>query len=506
MHKNNNFKLKLIFPCEFEVYNPYVYSLHSCLPYGMGILTAFLRQHNYYVEQEDLSIRFNRNNSIFPLGFNSIDLELDSNRNEIDRFFESGDIEGKLSLSVDKVFASISTGGFNVIGFSIFSIFHFIFALMLSKKIKQFTNTPIVFGGAFINIYGHLYPKTFNFIDYMIVGDDGMVPFLKLIDYLKNKISISEVPNLIYRDNGKLVINPRQHYSIEDIPIPDYDGLPIHLYSGTRKKEDVFQPCQVTRGCFKKCSFCNRSSKAEFKSYDKIINELSQMKEKYKSKMFFFCDEAINLSYKYLEELCNLFTKNKLDIHWGVYARVDNLDKYILKKMRGAGCRLLMFGIESGSDRILAMMNKGFTIEQASKVLAYSSEVGLKNQILLITGYPHETQVDINQTADFIRKNKRYIHYDIKVYIFQLQYGSPIYHNPETYGVTNLRPIRPRFCFAFDESGGLKWEEKQKQQEDSQKQIMKVASENMRFRWKFNIIFSSYTKAVKRFIMKFKIM
>ena len=498
---NNDFKLKLIFSCRFEPNYTYSHSLthYLYLPYGMGILTAFLRQHNYYVEQEDFSVRFNRRFKNMDLYYN-----IDRNEQEMLRFLRSGEAEDKLYLFIDKLLDSTSIEEFDAIGFSIFSSLHFIFALMLSKRIKQRTDTPIVFGGPFITLYGQLYPDILSFIDYMIVGD-GRVPLLKLIEYLKKKITISEVPNLIYRDNGKLIVNPRQHYSIEDIPMPDFSGLPLKLYKNPCLKFPGYRielPYQITRGCTNRCSFCVHKyidDKLEFKSYDKVLSELSQMKERYKNNEFCFMDSAINNSYEYLEGLCDLFIKNKLDINWSVDVKVGNLDKHILKKMKKAGCFSLAFGIESGSDSILKRMHKGFTAERASRTLRDAAELGFKNFLCLIVGYPHETQEDIEQTTNFIIKNKKYIRY-CNIYRFALTYASPIYYEPENYCVTNLTPLQPPFCFAFDESEGLKWEQKQKQQEDSQRQIIKVVHKNACFGWRL-YIFSYYSIRLFRYII-----
>jgi radical SAM superfamily enzyme YgiQ (UPF0313 family) len=509
MYKDTDFKLKLIFPCEFEGKTDNAYHGFSVnyLPYGMGILTAFLRKHNYYVEQEDLSVKFNRYNALLPLIFKNIDLNKLRNEEETSKFFKSGDIKGNLSLLIDKILDSSPIEGFDVIGFSISSYLSFILALLLSKRLKQRTNAPIVFGGAFICLYGHFYPKAFEFIDYIIIGD-GRVPLLKLIDYLKKSISISDVPNLSYRNNGKLTVNQRQHYPIEDIPMPDFDGLPMELYKTrfTKGRDYISLPYQITRGCTNRCSFCCNiyvNNKLEFKSYDKVLSELSQMKQRYKSKLFGFCDDGINNSYEYLEGLCNLFIKNKLNINWSVYVKVGNLDKHILRKSKEAGCQWLFFGIESGSDRMLKMMNKGFTSEQAGKTLRDSYEAGITNLVSLIAGYPHETQEDIRQTIDFIRKNKKYIHY-LRLHNFRLLYNSPIYYNSQNYGVENLRPAMGYHYFAFDECIGLKWEQKQKQQDYSERQIAKAIYKYSKFNWKVKTFLIYCFRLFRTIVVKFQ--
>jgi radical SAM superfamily enzyme YgiQ (UPF0313 family) len=231
------------------------------------------------------------------------------------------------------------------------------------------------------------------------------------------------------------------------------------------------------------------------------------MKEKCKGKMFYFCDDVINNSYEYLEGLCDLFIKNRLDISWVVFAKIGNLDKYILTKMKKAGCSCLFIGVESGSDRMLKIMNKGFNSEQAAITLKLISEVGLMGHILFIAGYPSETQEDINQTLGFIRENRKYIH-SASVHKFVLYCRTHIHCNPKKYGIENLSLLSSPFRFIFDESNGLKWEQKQKQQIYSEIQIQKAIYSNIKFYRKTRVfihrssrLFISYILKIKRFRM-----
>jgi len=492
MSRDNNFRLKLIFPCKFETtYGHYSDTPMYHLPYGMAVLTAFLRKHGYCVEQEDLLVKFNRHNAFLPfLKFKNKDLDININIMQIRRFLEYGEIEDRLSSFIDKILDSTPVERFDIIGFSIFTHHQFLFSLFLSKMIKQRSDALIVFGGSFITHYGQLYPDVFNLIDYMIVGD-GRIPLLSLIDYLTKRITVSEVPNLIYKEKEKLVVNSKAFYPLEDIPTPDFTDLPLRLYENKYidiEGYDPQLPYQISRGCLGGCSFCTHriKDKLEFKSYDKVISELEQMQEMYKSRIFHFCDDAINNSYEYLEGLCDLFIKNRLNISWNAYAKLDNLDKHILRKMKEAGCRCLNFGVESGSNRILKAMNKGITSEQASMTLKLAYETGLRNLVFLMAGYPYETQEDNRQTSEFIRKNRKYINY-VRIYIFQLYYGSAIYCYPKKYHIDNVALLPSRYCFAFDESNGLKWQQKQRQQEYSKSQILKTIHKYIRFK---NFVFT----------------
>jgi hypothetical protein len=482
MKNSREFKIKLIFPCKFEVFDPYGVSIGYCLPYGMGVLAGFLRQHGYYLEQEDLSAKFNQDALLFPvlqIG-RGRDLGVLKNKVGIAAFLKTGEIKGRLGKIIDNISNSCDVGKFRLIGLSIFSYSNFLFALMFSARIRQRFNVPIVFGGPFINYYGHLYPEIFNFADFMIRGD-GSVPLLKLVHHLEGRTHVHEVPNLSYKNNGNIEVNPSQNYSLEDMSIPDLNGIPLRpyddYYSLSFLRRDVLLPYQVTRNCSNSCSFCVRKhvdSRLEFKSYDKVVSELRIMKGRYKSHNFIFTDDAINNSYEYLEGFCDRLVNEKLGIGWYSNAKVGNLDEKILRKMKGAGCRMLFFGVESGSDKILKKMNKGFTAEKADKVIMWTHQSGIKISVYFIAGYLGETRDDIHRTLGFIKKNKSRLHV-MSIAPYTLTYGSDVYFDPEVHGVTNLSPTFLRFIFSFDESCGLKWEQKQKQQAHSRQQMIKAA-------------------------------
>ncbi len=231
--KAEDFKIKLVLPCNFEYYHPYAYIPMEYLPYGMGVLTAFLKEHKFYVAQEDLSFKFSKkddasSSSVFKIAKVTLLNKLQDHK-VMHRFIRSGKIDRKLASFIDGILDYSSMKEFNIIGFSIFSFHQLPLALMFARRIKQRTNATIIFGGAHINRCGHLLPSfIFNFVDYIILGD-GRMPLLKLINYLQGEATISQVPNLMYRDNGRLVTSPREYYPLEDIPMPDFDGLPVRL-------------------------------------------------------------------------------------------------------------------------------------------------------------------------------------------------------------------------------------------------------------------------------------
>jgi len=479
-----DFKIKLIaIPADYES-GP----SQSFLPYSLGILAAFLKDNNYNIALDDLWIKIKNNNRKLCFSPNSrIDLKILAYEKKMIDYIYGRSHDRKFEQCVDRIAQVAECEGYDLIGMSVMTYFQFLFALVLSKKIKSIGNTRVVLGGPFITIFGKDLFNQLYIEDYIVVGD-GQIPLIKLIEHLKGRLSIEDVPNLLYRQNGTLKANPRRFFPIEDIYMPDFSELSLNSYR--LKIDDIkindfglILPYQISRGCTHECSFCMRrlvNNAIESKSCNKVIAELKTMRERYQSNIFWFYDDTINCSYEYLNKICDKFIEEKIGIFWRAAARLDNLDRKILRKMKESGCRSLSFGLESGSERIVNNMGKDFDVEKASEILRDSYLEGIKSRVNIIVGFPHEKEEDIIKTTEFIKKNSEYIDTIGAFGPLRLEYGTPLYDNPEMFGIQNLRPIsdiprRLEFrCFAFDEINGMEWEEKLKQQEYYRKRILKV--------------------------------
>ncbi len=453
------------------------------MPYGMGIITATLRRNGYEVDQDDLFAKakhFNSNlrlfsNRVINLGIFSFD------GTKVMSCLRDGVSDPLLNRLAENLLNLTSYKDSSIVGFSLHSYSEFLFSLLLAQKIKQGMNVPIVFGGPFVTLHAEFYFKKYKFIDYMIVGD-GRIPLLKLLNFLEGNCRIEDVPNLYYRKNGVVKVNLRQYFDIENIPLPDFDGLPLELYKQDCFEGTLFLPYQISRGCLGNCSYCSFRKVDEtpsIKSADKVIGELREYSSRYGSKYFSMCDTTLNTFYKETEKICELLILSKLGIQWEAFVRISNLDENLLYKMKQAGCSLVKLGIESGSDRIIQLMRKGFTAEQASRVLRICHSLGINTRVYLIIGYPHETQEDVDRTIAFIKENKNYIQ-SFSLYRFRIDCGSFISVSPEEFGVENLR-YRSNI-FIFDEIGGLRYKAKEKRITKAMNQILNVIYKDILFK------------------------
>jgi radical SAM superfamily enzyme YgiQ (UPF0313 family)/ferredoxin len=448
------------------IYSPFLLDIEHLPPLAIAQLAAALRQDKVVVDVDDLHVRcLHHDGSKKP-----IDLAIFNEKKLVHDFLVTDRKDDKLLAHTRRLMELTDLEGYDLIGFSVKD--HSLYpALVIAKLLKEKAMTKIVLGGTCLNTHDIL--STYPFIDFAVTGD-GEPAMRKLCSALQGKAQLQEVPGLTYRWQDSVVSNDVSHLPLESQPMPDFDGLPLSLYSnGT-----PVLPYVLNKGCRGRCAFCwGLSSKQDwvhrlhYKPFDKVIAELSTLKKKYGTRYFFFLSSEINLSYEYVDKLCDAIICADLDILWCDCARPDLFDAELLIKMRKAGCIKLVFGIESGSDGVLKRMYKGFTVDVAQKVIRLSHEAGIWNYANFIAGYPHESIDDVRATVDFIERNADFID-EIQAGPLTIIWDTALYVHPEKFNIRLRDELRnqafgPADIYAFDEIGGLDWATKQRQQEAS---------------------------------------
>ena len=301
----------------------------------------------------------------------------------------------------------------NCIGISINCYSQLIPALTLCHFIKRELDVHINIGGTlFSTDYENIknLEEYFNlFFDSISIGDSEKT-VLELSEFLQNKMEIEKVNNLIYLDKTtkKIVKNHIDNYTnLNEQPFPSYNGY---------KKNDYLSPefviqIRASKACYwGKCTFCNCSfgKEIEFKTPDKLIDEIEYLSKKYESKYFSFWDNALPPAY--LSQMADLLIKRDLKINYSLYLRLEKeFTKELLSKLKKSGLIKVHWGLDSASERILEYINKGIDINTTIKVLTDSHNVGIFNFVHIILGFPTETKEDLEETINFLKKHKKII-------------------------------------------------------------------------------------------------
>lgn len=244
-------------------------------------------------------------------------------------------------------------------------------------------------------------------IDFVVRGEGEQI-VLNMTRCLERNMDLRSLDGLSYRRNGAPVHNPPQPL-IEDmgaIPMPAYEKADMKQYASMHDWVIRGFPVRgvfvlTSRGCPFTCTFCGASTihgrKVRFRSPESIRDELKFLCDNYGIEGVFFSDDTFTLRRKHVVEICAVM--KGLNLVWGCFARVDTVDEDLLKLMKDSGCIQLDFGIESGSDRVLAdIIKKRATTAQARKAFALCEKCGMRTFANLMIGLPTETEEEMHRT------------------------------------------------------------------------------------------------------------
>lgn len=287
-------------------------------------------------------------------------------------------------------------------------------AIKISKYIKQITSIPIVWGGWHATLFPEQIAHS-GFVDYVIPGE-GDSAIVTLAEQVNNK----------NKPPAKIIFS-QIYLNIDKLPLPNYSLVREMDDFISRPLADKFQeslaypirwlPYQSSRGCPGECNFCinvvtdNQCYRA--KSAEKVVDELETLAKRYGVNHFKIIDDNFFVLKERVKKICELIIAKRLKFTWDGECRVDYfrddfIDNNLLKLLKISGLAQLVLGIESGSEKTLAYLNKGIEIKDADRAIKDLNRYGIISDCSFIVGIPGETEADIRKTADFINEHRKF--------------------------------------------------------------------------------------------------
>jgi len=449
------------------------------LPIGIATVSSLLKQGSYDVEKEDFNVTLlNHYSRFFHLRHLFTILRMRNPGQLSGHIFQQSLNPGFEEYVAEAVTAD-AYRNFDVIGLSALSHEAFLFSLLFARWLKKvYPEKMVVLGGAYLSIMKERFFDRIPYVDFAIHGR-GDVPMLQLMNHLSlGSGALEKIDGLVYRDTkGYTRVNAPCERELDEEPIPDYEDFDFESYKGYLQPElgkegfGFSIPYRTSVGCVRRCNFCDylcvQGSYRE-KNLDKVVGEIVLLAKKYKSAYFHIVDSAINNNPGKLREFCVKLIEKGIPLRWHGYMRATGISRELLELMKKAGAFSLRWGIESGNTDILRYIGKGYTREQAIEALDAACEIGFKNTILMIIGEPYER---IDHVKDSLSLLQRYIpreQVNYLVYRLKLISHSPLFLDPEKYGIQNLKPLEGdqellafnRMEFSFDETKGLGWKKR----------------------------------------------
>lgn len=284
-------------------------------------------------------------------------------------------------------------------------------ALKIAAFVKKIeAGTVVVFGGVHPTLFPEAVVDDKN-VDYAVLGE-GEDTIVELAERIEKKREPEGVLGTAYKKNGRIIVNPPRPLvrPLDRLPFPAYDLLPIERYIAPQTSRAPFMAMMTSRGCPYRCIFCDShvvmGREYRYHSPERTLAEIRHLIDRFKVKEIMFKDSEFLQDRTRVENLCDLLVKEKIPLRWSCNGRVGKADPPLLKKMKQAGCVLIMFGVESGDQAILNRLKKGITIDKARETFAASRSVGLKTQANFLIGSPGETSATISKTIRLAKEIK----------------------------------------------------------------------------------------------------
>ena len=342
-------------------------------------------------------------------------------------------------------------------------------ALRIAQTIRQHhPQVRIALGGGFVNteLRELAEPRLFDFVDFVTL-DGGERPVLSLIEHLQGQRSRERLVRTFVREDKRVrLLNwPEPDIPFEDVGTPTWDGLPIHNYLSLL---DMLNPMHrlwsdgrwnkltIAHGCYwKKCSFCDVSldyiGRYETAQASTLVDRIERIVAETGQTGFHFVDEAA--PPKMLKALAEELLRRRVQISWWGNIRFEKTFTPELSELLAeSGCIAMSGGLEVASDRLLALMQKGVTVDQVARVTRGMADAGILVHAYLMYGFPTQTLQDTVDALEYVRQlfENGCIHSGF-FHRFVCTVHSPVGQNPEAYGV-QLVPLPP-VTFAKNDIG-----------------------------------------------------
>ena len=307
----------------------------------------------------------------------------------------------------------------DVIGFSVVTN-QWPYASKLAGWARRATDALLICGGIHTMAAGDQVLQSGHF-DYIIRGE-AEEAFAELVEKSATGQSVLEVRNLGYLQDDKVQLNPlRPLPDVTTLPFKDYD---IFEFQNIIDAKNGWVGLIASRGCPFSCTYCfnhqlvshyRKDLNCSFKGLnyirhfpvDQMMKEIEFLQNRYQNISMFILDDDLFTFYReYVEQFCKAYSEIS-SLPFVVNAHVGFFEKQRARYLAEAGCKIVKFGVESGSERIRRqILQRRMKNDSIVKALDTAHQAGLHTSVFLMIGLPDETRDDLMQTINLMARAK----------------------------------------------------------------------------------------------------
>ena len=294
----------------------------------------------------------------------------------------------------------------DVIGVSCLSFLSSIDAKKVTAQLRRLTDVPVIWGGQAPSASPELVLRDGN-PDFVMLGE-GELTWLAVAEALRQGKPLFDIPGMAFLRDGALVSNPVPPVAdLFEFPEMDWSLVEPKKYFSTFFHCSRMLYLHASKGCPAACIFC--SNKQYHQSCNRcrdpkhVLDDIDRFVLDYGADGIYFSDELFCPRRELRTELCNGLIERNYNLVWGCQMRLGVLNEDDIKLMYRAGCRWILFGIESGSKERIESIKKRINIDLAQQTVERCEKAGITVQGSFIIGFPGETREEMRRTIDFAK-------------------------------------------------------------------------------------------------------
>lgn len=268
------------------------------------------------------------------------------------------------------------------------------------NTIRSNSEAKVVIGGSAFSVFPELIFQKLD-PDFAVVGE-GEKSLVELINCLQEKRDTKAIDGLVYKNGEKVIVNKRKNYFSQ--PDLEFEDSLLDYYWQHSGMLNI----QTKRGCPFRCIYCTypliEGSIVRTLDPEKTVDSLKHLSDEKNIDYVFFTDSVFNISNEFNIQFAERMIRNNVNIKWGAYFTLKNLNKDLLQLYKRSGLTHIEFGTEALSDITLKSYRKEFGVEDVLRISGWCNELDIYYAHFLILGGYGETEQSLSETFENSKK------------------------------------------------------------------------------------------------------